>query len=459
MPNEDIQLAIDTIKRNLPARQRYVNYYDGNHELAFATEKFKSAFGHTLQNMRDNLCPIVVDAPADRMEIINFSGDEEEKESAIAAEAWELWQRELMELVSNETHVEAIKTGCAYLIVWADPASESERKAKFYLQDSRNVCIIEDEETDIPKYAAKMWDVGMEKQVFVRITLYYPDRTEKYITAKKRAPGQQLKAEHFIPYDENPVEENPWGILPVFKFETQPILDNAIPMQDVLNKTLADRMVSQEFAAFRQRWATGLEPPTDELTGMQKKIFDGGADRLWFTNEKEVKFGEFEATALDPFLKASDADRVEMARVTGTPLHFFSINTSDAISGEALKTLESRFTKKVKRLCLNFGAVWSRAMKLALQIEGGSVSEQNLTAQWESPEYRSDKEFLETLLLKQDLGVPAEVLMEEYGYTKEDIAKFDIEPEQDAAVAAARQMPNETQNQRVAQTTANGTRG
>jgi hypothetical protein len=116
-----------------------------------------------------------------------------------------------------------------------------------------------------------------------------------------------------------------------------------------------------------------------------------------------------------------------MARVSGTPLHFFSLNTSDAISGEALKTLESRFTKKVKRLTLNFGTVWASAMKLALQIEG--TASDNLTTQWQSPEQRSEKELCETLILKQQLGVPNNVLQEELGYTAEDIAKFEAEPQ------------------------------
>jgi hypothetical protein len=415
----DIQTALDTIKGNLDKRQLYTDYYEGNHNLAFATEKFKSAFGRTLKGMRDNLCPIVVDALADRMEVINFSG---EKEDQIATEAWKLWQREQMELVSNDTHKAALKTGCGYVIVWED-----EGEAKFYLQDSRNCAVIVDEDTAKPLFAAKMWDVKVEADTYVRLNLYYADRIEKYITAKKKPTGVELKERHFTPAEEGQTE-NPYGVIPMFRFETQCVLVDAIPLQDALNKTFADRMVTQEFASFRQRWATGLEPPTDELTGVQKKLFDGGADKLWFTNEPTVKFGDFEASAIDPFLKAADSDRLEMARVTGTPLHFFSINTSDAISGEALKTLESRFTKKVIRLCLNFGTEWAKAMKFALAIEKRSTG--TLTTQWAPAEQRSEKEGLEAAEVKQRLGIPPETLWEELGYSAEDVKKFSQEKEQ-----------------------------
>jgi hypothetical protein len=123
-----------------------------------------------------------------------------------------------------------------------------------------------------------------------------------------------------------------------------------------------------------------------------------------------------------------------MARVTGTPLHFFSINTSDAISGKALQALESRFTKKVTRATINFGVVWGKAMSLALAIERQSGG--NITPQWESPETRDDAELLGTLEQKKTtLAIPVDTLREEYGYTKEDIKKFGPAPEPVAPTA------------------------
>lgn len=430
----DLQTAIEAIKANLPMCQRFMDYYGGAHPLAFSTEKFKSSFGTTLKNMRDNLCPIVVDAAADRMEIINFAGDEAGKE--VADSIWKLWQRERMELVSNETHKDALKCGMAYLIVWND----KENNARFYLQDPRNCVVIEDEETGDPLFAAKQW---RDAEDYVHLNLYYPDRIERRISIKKYDQNIGIKDTNFRQDGEN--VPNPYGIIPMFKFATHPVLSDAIPIQDALNKTVADSLVAGEFMAYPQRWATGLEPPTDELTGAQKELFKAGLDRLWFTNSETVKFGQFDPANLESYLKVSDSWRLEMARVSGTPLHFFSINTSDAISGEALKTLESRFTKKVTRLTINFGAVWCKAMSLALKIENTSAPE-NLTAQWAPVEQRSEKEFIETQILKQDLGVPNEVLLEEIGYTKEDIAKFDIEDEPptiiDPAVAMAQAQMN-----------------
>jgi hypothetical protein len=410
---EDIKYALDTLKAETPLRTEYVRYYNGEHPLAFATTKFQTAFGKTLKGVRDNLCPIIVEAPADRMEIINFSGDETEEAKAVNVKAWALWQRELMEVKSNEVHKEAFKTGEGFLIVWPDSSGQ----ARFYVQDSRNCCIVENEETGEALFGVKMWK---NRDEMIRLTLYYPDRTEMYVT-KKKPQGTELKPTHFV--EAEPEVPNPYGVIPLFRFQTDPVLADAIPMQNSLNKTMADRHVTQEFGAFPQRWATGLEPPTDEISGAQKALFDGGIARLWFTNDQNVKFGEFSAAAMEPYLKAATEDRLCVARNSGTPLHFFSFTTSDAMSGEALKTLESRFTKRVKRACLSFGPVWAEAMTLALTIENERTSVQ-ITPQWESAEQRSESELLDSQLKKQALGVPNEVLLEELGYTPEDIARF-----------------------------------
>jgi hypothetical protein len=417
----DISQAITAILKKQTAAGRFTDYYDGNHNLAYATKNYNNVFGDVLKNSRENLCPIVVDAPADRMEIINFSSNGSKTRQPIDVKAWAIWQREMMELESFNVHRNAFKTGDAFLLLWRAP---DEGKAVFYIQDSAKCAVIYDEETARPLYGAKMWALDDRR---LRLTLYYADRFEKYITTDSHQPGAgDLKAESFTDYvsdTEEALTANPFGVMPMFHFSVEPVLANAIPVQDRLNKTICDELVAQEFGAYPQRYATGLEPPTNEITGEKQIPFKAGLDRLWVSGEPTVKFGQFAAADLTQFLSVEDAARLSMARVTGTPLHFFSFTSSNVLSGEALKTLESRFTKRVKRTCLGFGAVWSNVMKFALQIEGEQIPG-SLTAQWNAPEQRSEKELVETLILKRAIGVPNNVLQEELGYTEEDISNF-----------------------------------
>lgn len=415
----DIQLALDAIQQSQAPRKTLSQYYDGIHTLAYATEKFKNAFGKTIQSMRDNLCQIVVDATSDRMEVIAFSGDD--KDVKIADEAWALWQRSQMELTSIETHTEALKTGVAFVIVWPDQNG----KAKFWLQSSLNCAIVKDAENDLPLFGAKLWESDGGK---FRLNIYYSDRIDKFITPKKPNDTEKLKETSFEAFtDDAEPTKNPYGVVPMFEFQVEPILSNVIPLQDALNKTICDKLVAMEFAAFPQRWATGLQVPIDQVTGAKTVPFKAGVDRVWNSADKDTKFGDFQTADLEQFLKVADAYRLEIARVSGTPSHYFGLNLSDAMSGEALKTLESRFTKRVTRNSLAFGPIWAEIMKLALRIENKAVPE-NLTTQWQSPEQRSEKEFLETLGLKRDvLEIPVNTLREEAGYTDEQIAEFDSE--------------------------------
>lgn len=430
----DLIKALKQIEAARPAKQRYIDYYEGRHSLAFASDNYRSVFGKILETMRDNLCPIVVEALTDRMEVINFSEDAPDEtapqsRARIDRSAWAIWKREMMPLRSNAVHTEAVKTGEAFVIVWANEDGDAE----FFVQDSRNCAILEDDRTGKPICGAKCWTENKR----LRVTLYYPDRIEKYVTASEYqtdggvfAIGREWRDEDFVPFaddDANPpemaMEANPYGEIPLFRFSAPTVLRDCIPIQDALNKTICDALVAQEFAAYAQRYATGIELPENKETGAKELPFKAGINRLWAVESTDVNFGEFQTADLRQFLDVADAHRLEMARISGVPVHFFSLSLPDKTSGESLKTLEARFTKKIARMCLNFGETWARAMRFAEKVEGDA--RESLAVQWASPEQRGESEFLDTLGKKKDiLEVPVDTLREEAGYSSEDIAKF-----------------------------------
>lgn len=414
-----IDIALERIKSQFTARRKYSQYYAGEHPLTFASDRFRDSFGDRLKAMRDNLCPIIVEAPADRMEIINFASEADG--SNTAKDAWDIWKQNQLELISFNLHCDALKTGAGYLTVWPDDSGA----ARFYVEDPEWCTVVMDRTGQNAAYAVKVWKTEEGK---MRLNLFTPKLVYKYQTANKYTAGvKDLKRSLFLPIrsaGEQAEVENPYDRVPMFVFETQSILKDVCPLQDALNKTLCDQLVAMEFAAYRQRWATGLDVPENPITGNKELPFKSGIDRLWFTDDEKAKFGEFGETNLEQLSKVADSYRLETARVTGTPLHFFSFNVSSDISGEALKTLESRFTKRVKRLCLGFGTEWAKAMSFALAINGSPVSDP-LTVQWAAVEQQSERESLEVLGLKRDvLDIPVDTLREEFGYTPEDIKKF-----------------------------------
>jgi len=121
-------------------------------------------------------------------------------------------------------------------------------------------------------------------------------------------------------------------------------------------------------------------------------------------------------------LKVKDSFRVDIASVTGTPLHYFLQTAGDFPSGASLKKAETRFLAKVRDRQESFGQVWADAMSFALRIEGRDRV--RLITDWEDPAPMSEREVLENLLLKKQLGLSAEQALVEAGYGVEDVKKM-----------------------------------
>ncbi len=284
----------------------------------------------------------------------------------------------------------------------------------------------------------------------MRVNVYYRDRMERYISKTTQAPGKIALYDIF----DADVRYN-YGIVPVFHFANNaPIglfgmseLVNAIPLQDALNKSIMDMVVAMEYFALPQRWATGLEIPVDPATGVPTlevaaRVNQHMLNRLLSSATPDTRFGQFEGADLTQFLQVQDSFRLAMARDTGTPLHYV-VPTNDPPSGEALKTLEARFVKKVKDRQTAFGNVWEDVMRLALLIEGRGGTDTRLSAQWTDPAPKSEREAAETAELLKRAGVPFEQVMQRAGFA-EDVIKLMQRPQ--PIVVTPREAANEAVN-------------
>src|SRR4029079_13241810 len=182
-------------------------------------------------------------------------------------------------------------------------------------------------------------------------------------------------------------------------------------------------LVAMEYSSFRQRWAAGIELQEDEQTGAAIEPFKSGVDRLWTTQNPEARFGDFQAADLNQFLNVKDGFRADMASVTGMPLHYFSQHTLGLPSGESLKKSETRFLAKVRDRQESFGQIWADVMEFAVRCEGSGPDNRIITM-WEDPAPLTEREFLENLLLKKQLGVPAGQSLTEAGYGGDDVDRM-----------------------------------
>lgn len=434
---EELARGLKALAGRRSAYGTYRAYYDGQHRLAFATQKFANAFGSIFSAFADNLCEAVVDALADRLAVVGFSV--EEGAAGPAQDAWAIWQANRMDRRAGDVHVEALRAGDAYVIVWPDEGGRPVLTA----QPAELVTVAYDSETpERVQWAVKAW---LDADQFARATVYYPDRIEKYRSRTKMQGGVPDSEHTFAPYappdDPRPVLPNPWEVVPVFHFANNAgLLDfgrselaNVLPLQNALNKAVTDMMVAMEFVALPQRWATGLEVDIDPVTGKPVQPFTPGADRVWSVGAPEVKFGQFDQANLEHFLSVQERFRAEIARVSGTPLHYLMLQGGDFPSGEAMKTAEARFLAKIKDRQLAFGNTWEDALGLALRMAG--QADVRLSTLWNDPTPRSERDQADVAVIKRQLGVSSRQVLRELGYADDLIDKMaaeePAEPEDD----------------------------
>lgn len=440
--NQDIEQVIDIFRRRSSHYARNERYYRGDHDLAFATEKFANAFGSLFREFALNLCPAICDAVTDKLRITGFSvadtgGGAIVKEGVFGvgrtlpdsrvsvphSDCERIWDVNRMHLRSGQLHKEALINGDAYIIVWPDASG----RAAMYPNRAASCVVFYDEE--VPGKivrAAKYW---LTQDNRTRLNIFYPDRIERYISQKQSETPINSKDlvpvsgdRHRTPDLEAGITPNPFGVVPVFHFANNADIGSlgvselaaAMPIQDGLNKSVLDMLVAMEYSAYRQRWVAGIEVETDSSTGELIAPFKAGVDHLWISENPDARFGDFESANLEQFLKVKDGFRIDMASVTGTPLHYLQPQTKSVPSGESLRRAETRFLSKVRDRQAAFGQVWADAMEFALSIEG--ISGARLITQWEDLASQSEREVLENILLKKQIGLPVEQALIEAGY-------------------------------------------
>jgi hypothetical protein len=437
----DARWALNEARSRLYDYALFRQYYRGRHRLLFATEKFRNTFGPLFRSFYDNLSRSVVDSYVDRLEVTGFDINEQAKDDA----AWELWDDAKMDLRSKEVHREALRCGDSYVIVWPDEDAGTgdtpSAKVCLYPQTAYSCCVEYDQEDlDTITKAAKWWKTATGQ---VRLNLYYPDRIVKLITPGKIQGDLPSLGAKFV--EAEPDTPNPWGVVPVFHFAHdadsgqygQSLLENLIPLQDALNKSVIDLLVAMEYASFPQRWITGIEFDVDPATNQPIQPFAPGIDRVWTTTNGEASFGQFDAANLQQYLAVADSFRMELARIGGPPLHYLLLQSGNWPSGEAMKTAEAKFVGSLEDMQATFGSVWEDVMLLAMRMSGRS-DVQECEPVWKPAEPHSDQTFFQNLLYKQQLGVPQSTLWEEMGYTQEQIAG--MQQQKDQALQQQQQM-------------------
>jgi hypothetical protein len=415
--NEDLKKAYEAITGKRAIYDRLFRYYDGDQPLVYASQRLREIFAGVDARFTENWCSVVVDTLKERMELAGLTVPD-----AYQDQFDDIWDANELGLESDDAHEAALVAGEAFIIAWPD---EETGAPTAYYNDPRMCHVFYS--TDNPReirYAAKMWK---DDDGYARLTLYYPDRLEYYITKQKAENVSNAAA--FRPM-EPPTAENPYG-MPVFHFTYsrrggKSALTDIIPPQNGINKLLTDMMVAAEYGAFRQRYiisnANLDENTLKNIPGAVWGIPAGDG------MGQASSAGEFSATDLKNYLDAISHLAGDVGRITRIPKHYFYNQGGDP-SGEALIAMEAPLTKRTEKLTERFDPVWRRLGAFVLRIAGVTVVESDIEPQWLPVETVQPYTQAQTRLLAKQAGMPLVTILRREGWSDAELEQMKEERE------------------------------
>lgn len=415
----DLKLAYDALRAKQGHHNTLWNYYHGRQPLRWASKKVSEVFGADQADYVCNWCLPISDAVSNRLVLNGFQvSDNPEQTERLAA----LFESTGLALDADGLHQEASVTGEAFVIAWKDGDT-----VEAYQNDGRSVHLFYREDKPREKrFAAKWWGEGEH----LRMTLYYSDRLEYYRSTKKASELADFDAKSWGKIDE---AENPFGVVPVFRFAVNATgggdLDNALSLQDIVNKHLSDLVVASEFTSFPQRWMISR-------ADFPEKGLPISPSELWKVppaegEDQPVSMGQFQAADLDNFLKSMDHAAQSLAAITSTPRHLFW-GQSGTPSGEAIAALEAPLIRKVQRYQHRLSATWRQLAAFLLTLDGQTIERESaIVPVFDDP--RTAQPLTESMTLQNDVssGIPLANALRDRGWTAEDLAQLEKDQKAD----------------------------
>lgn len=449
----------DKLAARQAGMQENDDFYEGNHPLPFVTKthnaKMRDEFRGMLEDSNSNFMSLVVDVVEERTRVDGFRVGSA-SDPTTDAEAWGIWQANNLDAETQAAFIDSLVKGVSYLSVWKNPGDDVPTIA---VEDASQTIVDYVPGSNFRKRAAalKIWTddwTGHE-----RADVWMPDGIHKFSRSardKEQSTSDFERPKNWARIETGDFVSNPQNIVPIIPLRNRPRLltegtseiDGPKPIQKRINSKLFLLALAGYFGAHRQRWAVNLALMEDD-EGNPVEPFDVAVDKLWQVDPPEepgapeVKFGEFDATPLDGYIKAIEQDVLHISVTTRTPRHYL-IESGQAPSGDSIRSAESGLTKKAARKCRTWGEDIEEAMRIARGFTDAGPTPIDSEVVWASTEIQSEAERTDATIKQFQAGlIPYEAALEKLGYSQTEIRRFSADRLKDRLLNLSNTTPEE----------------
>lgn len=433
-----------------PMINMYDDYYRGDFPLPWLAPQAQDEFRRILKMSRANYIGLVIDAQCERMAVEGFfvtedtDGDpsiDTKNEDPLATDAamQAIWQANNLDTLFDQGLLEAAITGNSYLMI--EKNKKDPKRPKIYVEHSSQVVVAFASGTNRQEAIAalKVFVDEWTGQIFA--TLHLPGQVHKYKTNDKDQANFMVQSpagifeNRLMPIWNLRSTEGSQGssgldYIPIFELPNNPRLltggqseiYDLTDTQDRIVKTIADRLMTQDYGAFPLKWASAW--PLEDAAGNPTPAIEVGRDRMVTTDIAETRFGQFEAADLGGYISAKSEDITDMASRSRTPAQYL-LGSMNNVNGDTLKASESGLVAKVRQRMRGHNDPLESAMMRVREMAGLPAGPKvNIETVWRNPEFRTEGELVDSLLKMADLGVPEEALWARWGASPEEIRRW-----------------------------------
>lgn len=430
----------DSFDRQLDKRagpiNRYWDYYRGEAKVLYATVKFRQNFGRLLNEISDNWCEVIIDSAVERLRVtgFRFGGDDTADE-----DAWAIWQASYLDADQVLAHEECGVSSLCYLLV-EPPGLETDLPRISVLTPLEAITLNapENRRRRIAGYRRFVDEDGIPEA-----RLYLPDRM---LVLLGKADSTELEGgTSYGDWEVVDEVDNPAGVVPMVEMLNKAHLgrggssdlDPVLSKQDMINKLAVDMIVNSEYAAFHQRWATGIELATDtDGRPVPPEQLLAGANSVFISENADAKYGAFPVSEATTFVRQIEMLVQHLAAQTRTPPHYLTAGLGQWPSGDSLRASEEGLVQKCRRKILGFGEGWEEGMRIAFLHLGDTDRgrAQQLESIWDNPQRVSLAQITDAAVkARTSLDVPRVATWRMLGTSPQEIDQWETELEEERA--------------------------
>ena len=412
MNRDQLQSMIQTLDGRAGHLDQLDRYYAGSPPLSFLAPEAREALGNRFGRMASNFCRLAVTSITERLRVTGFTRNGEADPAL-----WADWTRSDLDQLSATLHREALTLGTAYALVWADASGAP----TISVESAHQMTVVRDPGTRQIMAAVKRWNTTTGTEA----VLYLSDKIVRYRSDSHHATAaSQFRVVETV--------DNPLGVVPVVEFRNSDrLLEEGVselrdiaPLQDALNKLLADLMVDSEYFSRPRRWATGVELELDEDGNAENPYPE--SNRMMIGEEADIKFGQLPAADLSAYDTAIRTVISQIMAVSSLPGHYTGIVANQPPNADGLRAAEASLTARCEQRQHTFAQSWEKVMSLAHAIRSNTdPAAADVTVQWADPATRSVAQEADAVVKLYQAGLlPVSTALAKLGYSDTEVTQI-----------------------------------